>query len=104
MSLKHHLKRNLAVIAAASFIGAVGIGGVVTAQADSTGGGSQTSIDSGDGDGEVPDAQEQGEQGQEADGETDDDATDVGPDADPNEPGHQDASDAGDGDGEVDDD
>jgi hypothetical protein len=96
------LRRNAAIIAAASIIGAIGIGGVVTANADSgSGSGSQT--EKSDGDGEVPDAQENdaneaNETGETADdqsdGETNDDATDTGPDANPNEAGHQDASDA----------
>ncbi|MFT4262028.1 MAG: hypothetical protein QM572_01475 [Nocardioides sp.] len=99
------IKRNFAVIAAAAIVGALGIGGVVTANADSgssTPTPSKVTPDTSDGDGEVPDSQET-EEG--TDGETNDDATDTGPDANPNEPGHQDASDSatdtGDGDGEV---
>jgi hypothetical protein len=98
------VRRNAAVIAAASIIGALGIGGVVTANADNGSGGSgQNTTEKSDGDGEVPDAQENdaneaNELGEtaddEADGETNDDATDTGPDANPNEPGHQDAGDA----------
>jgi hypothetical protein len=76
---------------------------VVGAQADSgsnTPQHSKVSNDTSDGDGEVPDAEEG------SDGETNDDATKTGPDANPNEPGHQDATDAkggeaSDGDGEV---
>ena len=94
-----NIKRNTAVIVAAATIGALGIGGVVTANANDGSNPSNqvtTHNDQGDGDGEVPDSQEG------TDGETNDDATDTGPDANPNEPGHQDASDAqGDGDGEV---
>ena len=105
VNMKSNLRRNAAVISAAAIIGALGIGGVMSAQADTPSGTTQqVSTNNGDGDGEVPDATEQ-----ESDGETNDDATDVGPDANPNEPGHQDASDtrsgeveeAGDGDGEV---
>jgi hypothetical protein len=105
VTMTSRLRRNAAVIAAASIIGALGIGGVVTAHADNGSGGgsgSQTTEKS-DGDGEVPDAQEndaneQGEGAEDpsddaADGETNDDATDTGPDANPDEPGHQDASD-----------
>ncbi len=98
-------RRNAAVIAAASIVGALGIGGVMSAQADTTGGTSQsTTVDQSDGDGEQNDATEaendgDGEQNDateaENDGETNDDATDTGPDANPNEPGHQDASDKG---------
>ncbi len=100
------LRRNAAILAAASIIGAVGIGGVVTAQADSGSGGGSGShtTEKSDGDGEVPDAQEndtnEADEGAEdpsddaADGETNDDATDSGPDANPAEPGHQDASDS----------
>jgi uncharacterized low-complexity protein len=94
-----NIKRNTAVIVAAAAVGALGIGGVVTANADN-GSAPQHKVTShqekSDGDGEVPDAQEG------SDGETNDDATDTSPDANPNEPGHQDASDTqGDGDGEV---
>ena len=86
------MRRNVAVLSAAAIVGALGIGGVMTAQADSSGSGSgsHTTTDKSDGDGEVPDAQEQG-----SDGEANDDAGDTGPDANPNEPGHQDASDTG---------
>jgi hypothetical protein len=94
-----NIKRNTAVMVAATAVGAIGIGGVVTANADN-GSAPQDKVTShhekSDGDGEVPDAEEG------SDGETNDDATDTGPDANPNEPGHQDPSDAqGDGDGEV---
>jgi hypothetical protein len=98
-----NLKRNTAVIVAAATVGALGIGGVVAANADN-GSAPQHQVTThhakSDGDGEVPDSQEG------SDGETNDDATDTGPDANPNEPGHQDASDAqggekADGDGEV---
>ena len=85
------LRRNAAIIAAAAVVGGLGIGGVVTANADSTGpADNQSQVEQSDGDGEQDDATEV-----ESDGETDDDASDVGPDADPNEPGHQDASDNG---------
>jgi len=99
------LRRNAAIIAAAAVVGGLGIGGVVTANADSTGpADNQSQVEQSDGDGEQDDATEvesdgDGEQDDatevESDGETDDDASDVGPDADPNEPGHQDASDNG---------
>jgi len=91
-----NIKRNTAVILAAATVGALGIGGVVTANADN--GPTPTN--------HVTTHDSQGDD--QGDGETDDDATDTGPDVDPNEPGHQDASDAqeeadekGDGDGEV---
>jgi hypothetical protein len=90
-----NIKRNAAILIAAGAVGALGIGGVVGAQADSgsnTPQHSKVSKETSDGDGEVPDAKEG------SDGETNDDATDTGPDANPNEPGHQDASD---GDGEI---
>ena len=80
-------RRNLAVLAAAAVVGSVGIGGVMNAQADNGDAPAtnhSTTTDQGDGDG---------------DGETNDDASDTGPDANPNEPGHQDASDATGGDG-----
>ena len=111
-TMSGRFRRNAAVIAAASIVGALGIGGLVGANAadnDSSGGSSSTTQTS-DGDGEVPDAQENEadqkndgpeqneadevdeadegpEQGETADdqsdGETNDDATDTGPDADP---------------------
>ncbi|MCW2842258.1 MAG: hypothetical protein JWN22_174 [Nocardioides sp.] len=84
------LKRNAAVLTAAAVIGAVGIGGVMSANADSPQhSGGKTQVEQSDGDGEAPDSTEAAN-----DGETNDDATDVGPDANPNEPGHQDASDS----------
>ncbi len=80
----NNLRRSAAVVAAAGIISAIGIGGVMSAQASSPDhSGSDTS------------------QTERSDVETNDDATDTGPDANPNEPGHQDASDAGDGDGET---
>ena len=71
-----NIKRNTAVIVAAATVGALGIGGVVAANADNGSNPSHSTT--------------QNDQG---DGETNDDATDTGPDANPNEPGHQDASD-----------
>ena len=94
-----NLTRNAALVAATAVIGAVGIGGVMTAQASSNdSGNTQSQTEKSDGDGEAPDATEV-----ENDGETNDDAGNTGVDANPNEPGHQDASDAGDGDGETED-
>jgi hypothetical protein len=83
IDLSSRLRRNAAVLIAASAIGALGIGGVVSAHADSSAPAPShgSTSDVSDGDGESAD-------------ETNDDATDTGPDADPNEPGHQDASDA----------
>ena len=78
------IKRNAAILIAAATVGALGAGGVISANADS-GSPSHGNVSN-----------------QGTDGETNDDATDTGPDANPNEPGHQDASDIqGDGDGEV---
>lgn len=98
------LKRNLAVLAAATVVGGLGIGGLATASADN-GGSDQSQVhEQSDGDGETADDAE----GTEGTEETDD-GPDVGPDADPNEPGHQDADESGegaeqsDGDGEMDD-
>ncbi len=88
--LRYPFRRNAAIIGAASILAALGIGGVVTAQADQGSTGQQQS-QVGDGDGEQNDATEV-----ESDAEVNDDATDQGPDADPNEPGHQDASDEAD--------
>src|SRR6478609_2472001 len=121
-TMSGRFRRNAAVIAAASIVGALGIGGLVGANAADNGssGSHRSSTEKSDGDGEVPDAQENEadhknegpeqneadeadeanegpEQGETADdqsdGETNDDASDTGPDADPDEPGHQDASD-----------
>jgi hypothetical protein len=93
-------RRNAAVIAAAAIVGALGVGGVVSAQADSQGGTGHSTVDQSDGDGEQNDATEADNDGEqndatevENDAETNDDASDTGPDANPNEPGHQDASD-----------
>lgn len=68
-------KRNryLALVGSTALIAALGVGGAMTAQAD-TG----TTPDSG-----------QSEEGEMSDGPN------VGPDADPNEPGHQDADESG---------
>ncbi|KQW43953.1 hypothetical protein ASC77_21400 [Nocardioides sp. Root1257] len=96
-----NLRRNAALVAAIAVIGAVGIGGVMTATADSPRGSGHSQTEKSDGDGEVDDATEVGEVDGAGEAETNDDATDTGPDANPNEPGHQDASDAGDGDGET---
>jgi hypothetical protein len=74
-----NLKVRIALVAATGVIGAVTVGGVLAAQADSPQGGSN------------PDHTSQ------SDGETNDDATDTGPDADPNEAGHQDADDQNEG-------
>ncbi|GAA1807852.1 hypothetical protein GCM10009795_061320 [Nocardioides hankookensis] len=97
-----HLKRNAALVAATAVIAAVGIGGVMTATADSPRGSGHSQTEKSDGDGEIDDdGTEVGEVDGAEEAETNDDATDTGPDANPNEPGHQDASDAGDGDGET---
>jgi hypothetical protein len=66
LNLTSRLRRNAAIIVAASAIGALGIGGVVSANADSsspspsqsTQQGTQQGTEQSDGDGEVPDAQE----------------------------------------------
>ena len=55
-----NIKRNTAVIVAAATVGALGIGGVVAANADNSAPSNHvtTHNDKGDGDGEVPDSQE----------------------------------------------
>src|SRR5262245_61207559 len=84
-----NLRRNAAIVAVTTVLAGLGIGGAVAhaSSGHSDRGPAQTEQSDGD-------------------GETNDDATDQGPDANPNEPGHQDASDAGDaeGDGETNDD
>ena len=101
MKIRNTLRRNAAAIAVAGTLSALGVGGLMAAHADDSSP-RVSQQDKGDGDGEQNDATEV-----EGDGETNDDATDQGPDANPNEPGHQDASDArgdeGDGDGEQND-
>ena len=86
-----NLKRDAAVIAGSAVIAALGIGGVMNAQADPPTPSQGQQTDTSDGDGEVPDGLEAQN---EADGAEADDGPNVGPDADPNEPGHQDADDA----------
>ena len=81
-----NLKRNVAITGAAAILAALGLGGVVAAQASDN----PTSIvQQSDGDGEVDDATEV-EGTEEAD-----DGANQGPDANPNEPGHQDADESG---------
>ena len=117
-----NLKRNGAVVGAGAVIAALGLGGVMSAQADTnpTPAPSQTqqiadespgeSSSESDGPDVGPDvnpsepghqdADESGDVGEsEAAGETEsaqDDGPNVGPDANPNEPGHQDADESGD--------
>lgn len=70
------IKRGVAVAGSAAVIAVLGLGGVMSANADTTTptNPSSSQVEQSDGDGEV----------------ADDDAN-VGPDADPNEAGHQDA-------------
>jgi len=82
-----NLKRNAAITGAAAILAALGIGGVVTAQATTHN--PAPIVQQSDGDGEVDDAIEV-EGVEEAN-----DGPDQGPDANPNEPGHQDADEAG---------
>jgi hypothetical protein len=102
MNIKRNIKRNAAVISVSAIIGALGIGGIMSASADpQPDKPGHSTTEQSDGDGEVPDsqeadssdAQEQNEGDEGADEETNDDASDTGPDANPNEPGHQDATD-----------
>ena len=105
-------RRYAAGIAAAAVLGVVGVGGVTAANAATHHAPSHSQVQKSDGDGEQNPATEakasdgDGEQNPATEAaaqrtdkadkgsETNDDATDHGPDANPNEPGHQDASDA----------
>ena len=64
-----NLKRNLAIVASAGVVAALGFGGVMSASADTGTAPSESEVS---------------------------DGPNVGPDANADEPGHQDASDAGD--------
>jgi len=75
-----NLKRNVAIVASAAVIAALGLGGVMSANADT---------------GTTPSNTTVGESGQ-GEGQDASDGPNVGPDTNANEPGHQDASDAGD--------
>ncbi|MEJ7706104.1 MAG: hypothetical protein WKF82_13380 [Nocardioidaceae bacterium] len=96
-----NLKRNAALLGSAAVIAAVGLGGVMSANAGpDTSPTHITQLEQSDGDGETADDLEQSDgdgetaddlEQSDGDGETADDDTNVGPDADPNEPGHQDA-------------
>jgi len=99
-------KRNVALVGSAALVAALGLGGAMTAQADTgtpAGGSQSETAETSDGPDVGPDADasepghqdadesgESGESGEAAGSESDDD-TNTGPDADPNEPGHQDA-------------
>ena len=113
------LRRNTAVLAAATVLGGLSIGGMMSAQAATPSdpaapGTSQIQVS--DGDGELNPATEAAQGNGKADAETNDDANgkddadtrdgaeeadetadgpDKGPDANPNEPGHQDADESG---------
>ncbi len=84
-----NLKRNVAVVGASAIIAALGLGGVMSAQASTNAPTPSTSH-----------VQKSG--GTEAAGESAEksDGADVGPDANPNEPGHQDADEKGEAAGE----
>ncbi len=82
-----NLKRNAAITGAAAILAALGVGGVVNAQASTHN--PAPIVQQSDGDGEVDDAAEV-EGTEEAN-----DGPDQGPDANPNEPGHQDADESG---------
>ncbi|MGI8521887.1 MAG: hypothetical protein ACR2JU_01715 [Nocardioidaceae bacterium] len=78
-----NLKRNAAAVGASAIMAALGLGGVMSAHANTTSPPSH--------------AQVQKAAGSEKAGETPEtsDGADVGPDANPNEPGHQDANQPG---------
>ncbi len=82
-----NLKRNAAITGVAAILAALGVGGVVSAQASTHN--PAPNVQQSDGDGEVDDATEV-EGAEEAN-----DGPDQGPDANPNEPGHQDADESG---------
>jgi len=82
-----NLKRNVAITGAAAILAALGIGGVVTAQASTHT--PAPVVQPADADGEVGDATEV-EGVEEAN-----DGPNQGPDANPSEPGHQDADETG---------
>ena len=101
-------KRNVALVGSAALVAALGLGGAMTAQADTgtpAGGSQSETAETSDGPDVGPDADasepghqdadESGESGESESGESGDSASDddtnTGPDADPNEPGHQDA-------------
>ncbi len=81
-----NIKRNAAVIAAGAVIASVGIGGVMTAQADNTPAHQSPANLS---------VQNSGAD----EAEETSDGPDQGADANPNEPGHQDANESGEADG-----
>ena len=110
-----NLKRNVAVVGASAIIAALGLGGVMSAQASNVPAPSRTSQvhtetaaespEANDGPDVGPDANpnepghQDANQKDEAAGESDsakDDGPNVGPDANANEPGHQDADESGD--------
>jgi hypothetical protein len=102
-----NLKRNLALVASAGVVAALGFGGVMSANAD-TGAAPSGGQEVSDGPNVGPDAnanepghQDASNAGDAADGSTEseskaDDGPNVGPDANADEPGHQDASGGGD--------
>jgi len=88
-----NLKRNAAITGAVAILAALGVGGVVNAQASTHN--PAPIVQQSDGDGEVDDATEvEGSEGAEGAEETND-GPNQGPDANPNEPGHQDADEFG---------
>ena len=88
-----NLKRNAAVISAGAVLAALGLGGVVSAQAADTANPPRNPVvQQSDGDGEVNDAAEGPEKDEAQEAE---DGPNQGPDANPNEPGHQDADESG---------
>ncbi len=83
-----NLKRNAAVVGASAIIAALGLGGVMSAQASGTHAPSHSQVQKSGGDEPAGEGVEEG------------DGPNVGPDANPNEPGHQDADESGDAAGE----
>lgn len=91
-----NFKRNAAVISAGAVLAALGLGGVMSAQAETPTTPGNPAVQQSDGDGELNEKAETGEdRGATAEAEEADDGPNRGPDADPNEPGHQDADESG---------
>ncbi|MEJ7707674.1 MAG: hypothetical protein WKF82_10650 [Nocardioidaceae bacterium] len=88
-----NLKRNAAILGSAVVIAALGLGGVMSANAGTDPSPTHsTQLEQPDGDGDVADDGEQSDGDHEqsdGDSETADNDTNVGPDADPSEPGHK---------------
>lgn len=90
-----NLRRNAAVVGGTAVITALGLGGVMSAQADTATTPSSPAVQRSDGTPIDPDQTTRERSTEKPEVEQPEDGPDKGPDADPNEPGHQDADDAG---------